>query len=366
MQNAHPSEQFTHPLKRGVLPGLLILCFYISQAFKYISHLKGGLLMTMDLQITDALPSTDLQQLEEKAKEFRGKALADSTYRAYRTSWNLFHAWCQTNGKVSLPAVPKTVELYITDLAMQGQQVSTINKKLAAISKIHQVTGHTSPTKSERVKGVWKGIQREIGLYQQGKEPLLIEDLRKMVSRQPDTPLGLRNRALLVIGFSAALRRSELANIEVPHVKFVREGLELFLPKRKTDQAKEGTVIGLPFGSNPLTCPVRTVQAWLEAAGHQDGPLFRSVDLHGNVGENKLSGNGIALIVKRCCEEIGLNPEKFGAHSLRSGFATSAAAAGKSEKAIMSQAGHRSTTTLHKYIKHATLFTDNAAVGIGL
>lgn len=322
--------------------------------------------MKNEMKSTSLLPSTDIQQLMEKAEEFRGNALADSTFRAYKTAWKLFLEWCKQHGKVSLPAAPETVELYITDLAIKGQKVSTINKKMVAISKVHQFAGYDSPTWDQGVKATWKGIQRDIGLYQKGKEPLLIEDLKRMVILQPETLMGIRNRALLVLGFSAALRRSEIANIEVQHIQFVHEGIKLFLPKRKSDQAKEGTIIGLPFGSNPLTCPVRTIQKWLNAAGHQEGPLFRSIDRHGNLGENKMSGNGIALVVKRCCEEAGLDPVKFGAHSLRSGFATTAAAAGKSEKAIMSQTGHRTTTSLHKYIKHANLFTDNAAVGIGL
>lgn len=322
--------------------------------------------MDLEHKKPDVVLATPIEELQEKAQEFREKNWSESTYRAYRAAWRMVDEWCKAHGKVSLPAKPATVDLYITELAMQGQKVSTINKKMVAVSKVHQMAGYESPTRDEGVKATWRGIQREIGIHQQGKEPILIEDLRRMVGRQSNDLMGLRNRALLVLGFSAALRRSELAYIRVSDLKFVPEGLKLFLSKRKTDQAKEGTVIGLPLGSNPLTCPVRTVQAWLEVSGIEDGPVFRSIDRHGHLGAKPMSGNGIALVVKACCDEVGLDAEKFGAHSLRSGFATSAAVAGESEKAIMSQTGHRSTTTLHKYIKHANLFTDNAAMGIGL
>jgi integrase len=186
-----------------------------------------------------------------------------------------------------------------------------------------------------------------------------------MVDTLPDSLLGIRDRALLLVGFAGAFRRSELVGLDVADVEFKREGLVVTLERSKTDQEGAGRKIGIPYGSNPATCPVRALQAWLEASATTEGALFRTMNRHGHV-KDRLSGQGVAIVVKRCAEAAGLNPDDYAGHSLRSGLATSAAAAGVSERAIMNQTGHKSVNMVRRYIREGSLFRENAAAGVGL
>jgi integrase len=214
---------------------------------------------------------------------------------------------------------------------------------------------------------VLRGIGRLHGVAQTGVDPVCVDELRAMVSALDDsTPAGLRDRALLVLGFAGAFRRSELVALEVADLAFGVEGLTVTIRRSKVDQEGEGEGVGLPYGSHAATCPVRTVRRWLDAAGIVEGPVFRSVDRHGNVGSQSMAGRSVALIVKRAAEGAGLDPARFSGHSLRAGLATSAAQAGKSERTIMRQGRWRSVTTARRYIRDADLYRDNAAAGIGL
>jgi integrase len=176
-----------------------------------------------------------------------------------------------------------------------------------------------------------------------------------------DKPSGIRNRALLILGWAGALRRSELVSLKIEHISKTPDGLILHLNRSKTDQKSEGHDVALPFGSNPLTCPVRSFEDWVAAVGITEGP----VDRHGNVMDG-LTPQSVRLVVKKCCEEVGLDPQRYGAHSLRSGFCSQAAKAGKAEHQIMKQTRHKRSDSLQRYIKKANLFDDNAASGIGL
>lgn len=309
--------------------------------------------------------STEMLELQDEAKKHLANSKAENTKRAYRKDWTQFSEWCEKNGFHDLPANPETMVYYITFLG-KTLKASSIKRKMTAISQRHETAGFPSPTKTTLVKGVWDGLQRSIGVKEEGKDALWLEDLRKVVEMIPnDRLIGIRNRALLVIGWAAALRRSEIVHLNVENVDITREGLVLNLVRSKTDQKGEGQEVALPYGSNPTTCPVRLLEDWLIASKISEGPLFRRIDRHGNL-LGRLTPQSVRLIVKRCCETVGMDSEKYGAHSLRSGFCSTAAKAGKPEHQIMKQTRHKRSDSLQRYIKKANLFDDNAASGIGL
>jgi site-specific recombinase XerD len=309
--------------------------------------------------------SAEILELQEEAKKHLSNSKAENTKRAYRNDWTQFSQWCEENGFHDLPAEPETLVYYITFLG-KTLKASSIKRKMTSISQRHETIGYSSPTKTSLVKGVWDGIQRSIGIKEEGKDALWLDDLRKLIEAIPqDTLSGIRNRALLVLGWAGALRRSELVGLNSEDVSNTRDGLILHLNRSKTDQNGEGQDIALPYGSNPLTCPVRSLEDWLATSEISEGPLFRRIDRHGNIF-GRLTPQSVRLIVKQCCETVGMDSEKYGAHSLRSGFCSTAAKAGKAEHQIMKQTRHKRSDSLQRYIKKITLFDDNAASGIGL
>jgi len=252
-------------------------------------------------------------------------------------------------------------------------KASTLQRRLSAISQAHQVAGLETPTRNAMVMLVWAGIRRTHGSAQEGKAPALVEDLRTMVAAmaprrrgQPWQLLELRDRALLLLGFAGAFRRSELVALDVEDLAFSRAGLAVHLRRSKTDQEGEGRRIGIPRGQQPETCPVAALQAYLKAADIETGAVFRGTN-HGRIQQSRLSDQSVALVVKRRAEAVGLDPEQLAGHSLRAGLATSAAAAGASERSIMAQTGHRSVTMVRRYIREGELFhPGNAASVAGL
>lgn len=303
----------------------------------------------------------------DRARTYAANAKATATRRGYSSDWRRFEAWCSTAGLCPLPADPETVAVYIAGLA-EGHKPATIARHMAAVASRHRACGFDSPAtmKHGAVASVWAGIRRTHGTAQAAKAPVLVPDLRTMVQAMPDTLLGVRDRALLLVGFAGAFRRSELVGLNCEDVEFTADGLVVTLRRSKTDQEGEGRKVGIPFGSNPETCPTRALRAWIGASGIEGGPLFRSVNRHGQMQPGRLSGFAVALIVKRRVGAVGLDASKFAGHSLRAGLATSAAIAGASERSIMNQTGHRSSTTLRRYIRDGSLFRDNAAARVGL
>ena len=299
-----------------------------------------------------------------RARDFARQAKAESTRRAYASDWADFAGWCRASGKVALPADPETVTLYVTALA-DSRKVATLHRRIAAISQAHQFAGHGSPTGHVVVRTVMAGIRRAKGTAQVGKRPILTEDLRLLIAQLPDTAAGRRDRALLLLGFAGGFRRSELVSLNLADLAFTREGLVVTLRRSKTDPEGQGREIGIPYGSSPATCPVRATRAWADVMG-QEGPLFRPINRHGQVLNRRLTDKSVALVVKRWARAAGLESAGVAGHSLRAGLATSAAAAGVPERAIMAQTGHRSLTTLRKYIRSGSLFLENAAARVGL
>jgi integrase len=323
--------------------------------------------MTISTAALAASPSAALAPIANRAREFILAAKAPATLRAYRSDWRDFEGWCSARGLTALPAEPETIALYLAERA-ESLKPATLTRRLAAISKAHAAARHDSPASLRHavVSEVLKGIRRTKGTAPACKAPLLVGQLKAALRDAREDLLGTRDRALLLVGFAGAFRRSELVSLDVADIAFTDDGLVITLRRSKTDQEAEGRKIGIPHGSKHTTCPVRALRAWLEAAGILDGPAFRSVNRHGKVGSERLSGRAVAIVVKRAAELAGLEPEAFAGHSLRAGLATSAAAAGASERSIMDQTGHRSVQMVRRYIRDGSLFRDNAAGQVGL
>ncbi|MBJ7607140.1 MAG: tyrosine-type recombinase/integrase [Candidatus Dormibacteraeota bacterium] len=323
---------------------------------------------------TDALPSVGTPQiaplaaLDDAARSYAEASRSKATRDAYGADWRDFSAWCQLLGATALPAAPSTLRQYFAQLAQRGVKAATIARRVAAISKAHQLAGvHPPPTREETVKATLAGIRRTIGTAQASKAGISIEELRRMVAAcDPASKAGLRDRALLVLAFAGAFRRSELVSLDVADVEQVPDGLRILVRRSKTDQEAAGKRKPLPYGSNPATCPVRTLAAWLSAAEITEGPIFRSVNRHDQVQPGRLSDQSVALVVKRAGERAGLDPIRLAGHSLRRGFATTAARRGVADRTIMRHTWHRSRATLDAYIEAGTEFTDNAASYVGL
>ena len=245
-------------------------------------------------------------------------------------------------------------------------KTGSIQRRLNAIAEAHKAVGLESPTSAGMVRNTLKGIKRMIGTAAVQKTPTLTDDIRAMVDATDAGPIGSRDRALILLGFAGAYRRSEMVGLDVPDLGFTRDGLTVTLRRSKTDQEGMGRKIGIPYGSNPETCPVRALQSWIEQASITVGPVFRSINRHGHVQPGRLSGIDVARIVKKLAERAGLDATKYAGHSLRAGHATTAASAGASERSIMNQTGHRSVQMVRRYIRNGNLFRDNSAGKLGL
>lgn len=311
-------------------------------------------------------PSTSLESLVDAARSYIAASRAPATVRAYRSDWRHFTAWCAERRCEALPASPETVALYLADLA-GVLATSTIQRRLTSIAVAHRTAGHESPTQTAQVRETWRGIRRTFGVAQHGKAPARTVEVRAMVATLDlERLIGVRDRALLLVGFAGALRRSELVGLDVDHVAERDEGLVLHIVRSKTDQDGAGAELGLPFGSDPLTCPVRALRAWLRSSSITEGPIFRPIDRHGRMADTRLSDRAVAEVVKRTAAAAGLDPAIYSGHSLRAGFITAAAEAGVQERHIMAHSRHQSIPVMRRYIRSAGLFRDNAAAAVGL
>ena len=301
----------------------------------------------------------------ERARGYADEATAANTRRAYRADWRDFSAWCERNHRAALPALPETVAVYLAAQAGR-RKASTIGRRLSAIAQAHKTAGFDSPTGETAVRQVLAGIRRRHGTRQVGKEAAVTADVRAMVGTLDESLPGHRDRAILLLGFAGAFRRSELVALDADDVRRTRDGLVVQVRRSKTDQEGAGREVGIPYGSTPATCPVRAVADWTELSGIAEGALFRPIDRHGNLRPTRLTDQSVALVVKRAATAAGLDPKIYAGHSLRSGLATAAAQAGVSERAIMEQTGHKSLPVVRRYIRRGSLFSDNAAARVGL
>lgn len=315
-------------------------------------------------QVSQALIATDAMQSIAPAVpvsnssicQYVSAAIADNTRRAYQQDLKDFLAW----GGV-VPCSPESLAAYIADRA-QTASVHTITRRIVGIGRAHVSQGIADPSKSDLVRTVLRGVRRVKGTQQRQVSPLLKSDVLGMVDGL-DGVRGVRDRALILLGFAAALRRSELAALDTADLEFVREGLVVHLRRSKTDQEGQGRKIGIPWGRTSA-CPVKAVETWLQVAAIESGPVFRQVNRGGKVSCHQLHGQSVALILKGHAKAVGLNPANISGHSLRSGLVTSAVQAGVAVHKIQQQTGHRSVEMLARYIRDAGLFENNASGGV--
>lgn len=306
-----------------------------------------------------------LEHLQARARDYAAKARADATTKAYRSDWAEFSAWAHDRGLQTLPAEPLTVICYLVELAAVAK-TSTIARRLVSIAEYHRAAHLPSPVEDPEVEAVWAGIRHELGTAPQVAAPISVSLLRTMIAKLPSGARGDRDRALLLVGFAAALRRSELVALDVADVVPRPEGLVVNIRRSKTDQEGAGRKVGVPYGSNPRTCPVRAMEAWCQAGRIDEGALFLSFDRRGRQTQARLHPSAVPRIVRRAIAATGADPGRYSAHSLRAGLATAAAEAGVSERAIMAQTGHRSVVVARGYIREGSLFRENAAAQVGL
>lgn len=307
-----------------------------------------------------ALPA----ELLESARDYARASKAERTTAAYRSAWQSFSTWAEGQGLEALPAAPATVALYLASRADQGRKAATLDLDLAAIAAAHKAAGLLSPRSSAEVQAVRAGIRRTHGTAQRKAAALLPAQLRAIVAALPATRRGARDRALLLLGFAMAGRRSELAALRIEDLAFVPQGLEVTIRRSKTDQEGRGEVLAVDPSRNSATCPVRAVRAWLEAAELKSGPVFRQVNRHGQVGAAALSGFSIGQIVKETATAAGFDAAHFSGHSMRAGFATAKAQAGGSIDSIMRQTRHRSERVARGYVRAGNLWTNTPGAGL--
>ena len=290
---------------------------------------------------------TDIKSLEIETLKNLKNSKADNTLRAYKSDFKDFSEFCVKNGFSSMPTQPKLLAIYITHLS-KSSKFSTLKRRIASISVIHKLKGHYLDTKHPIIMENLHGIKRTLGSRQKAKKPLLINDL-KMIIKAIDEK-NIRDKALILVGFAGGFRRSELVNINYEDIEFVAEGVKILIKRSKTDQAGEGILKAIPYFNNQEFCPVIALKNYINYKPKNDdrSKVFQ------------ISDKSVALILKRYAEKAGLDSTKYAGHSLRSGFATTAAEFGAEERNIMAMTGHKTTQMVRRYIHEANLFKNNA------
>ena len=296
------------------------------------------------------------------AAEYARAEKAEATRRAYRSDFELFRAWCAERHVSVSPASPESVAAFLAHEAERQVRPSTIGRRVAAIRYAHKLAGLPLPTDDERVRATVRGIRRSLGAAPSKKMPATAERVIGMAPLAGTRLSSTRDRALLLIGFAGAFRRSELVALDLEDIEETAEGLRVTIRRSKTDQEGHGHVIAIPRGV--IACPVTALKAWLEAAGIAQGPVFRPVAKGGRIQATRLTDRSVADIVKAHAQRAGLDPKLFAGHSLRSGFLTSAAARGASIFKMADQSRHKSMDTLRGYVRDAEIFKRHAGEGL--
>ena len=289
---------------------------------------------------------------------------ANNTVRAYKSDFSDFGLFCAQNGFKSLPSEPKIVSLYLTHLSVKNAKMSTLKRRLVSIGVIHKLKGHYLDTKHPTIIENIMGIKRRKGSFQKGKKPILISYLKAIINvidQQKKAEIKkFRDRSIILIGFSGGFRRNEIVSLDYDDLDFVSEGLKINLRRSKTDQFGEGLTKALPYFDNSKYCPVVSLKNWIEISRISSGPVFRRFIKGSKLSENRLTDQTVALLIKEYLQLAGIDSKNYSGHSLRSGFATSAAESGAEERSIMAMTGHKSTEMVRRYIKEANLFKNNA------
>lgn len=314
--------------------------------------------MARNLQHVTETAGSVLTADTTRARAYARSSKAPNTLRAYQSDFREFAAWCDKTGASKLPAEPETVAAFLAGLADKGLKASTISRKASAIRFAHKAADLPSPTDSAAVEATIRGIRREIGTAIDQKAPATATAIAVMLSRVPATVQGIRDRALLALGFAGAFRRSELVALRLEDIIFTEEGADVRIRRSKTDQEGAGHEISIPHGTRLR--PVEALRTWLDAARIEEGPIFRPITKSGLIGQGALTPQSVALIVKKYAAAAGLDVKSFAGHSLRAGFVTSAAESGADINRIMDQSRHTDPRTVRLYIRRANRYKDHA------
>jgi site-specific recombinase XerD len=308
--------------------------------------------------------TTNIKALQQETLLNLQNSKADNTIRAYKSDFSDFDLFCAKNGFKSLPSEPKIVSLYLTYLSTKEVKMSTLKRRLVSIGVIHKLKGYYLDTKHPSIIENLLGIKRRKGSVQKGKKPLLINNLKKIINvideEKNEEIKKFRDRSIILVGFSGGFRRNEIVSLDYDDLDFVKEGLKINLKRSKTDQYGEGSVKGLPYFDNTEYCPVVSIRKWIEISKIKSGPLFRRFTKGSKLSDSRLSDQTVALLIKDYLKIAGIESRNYSGHSLRSGFATSAAESGAEERSIMAMTGHKSSEMVRRYIKEANLFKNNA------
>ena len=307
---------------------------------------------------------TDIKALQEETLLNLQSSKANNTVRAYKSDFNDFGIFCAQNGFKSLPSEPKIVSLYLTYLSTKDAKMSTLKRRLVSIGVIHKLKGHYIDTKHPSIIENIMGIKRRKGSIQKGKKPILINSLKLLINaidkQDKEEIKKFRDRSIILIGFSGGFRRNEIVSLDCDDLDFVPEGVKINIKRSKTDQFGEGFTKAMPYFDSSKYCPVVSLKNWLELSRITEGPLFRRFVKGSKLAENRLTDQTVALLIKKYLNLAGIDSKNYSGHSLRSGFATSAAESGVEERSIMAMTGHKSTEMVRRYIKEANLFKNNA------
>ena len=307
---------------------------------------------------------TDIKALQEETLLNLQSSKAINTVRAYKSDFNDFGLFCAQNGFKSLPSEPKIVSLYLTYLSTKDAKMSTLKRRLVSIGVIHKLKGHYLDTKHPSIIENIMGIKRRKGSIQKGKKPILISRLKIIIDvidqQNREEIKKLRDRSIILIGFSGGFRRNEIVSLDYDDLDFVPEGLKINIKRSKTDQFGEGSKKALPYFDNSQYCPVLSLKNWIDITKVNSGALFRRFSKGSKLTDKRLTDQTVALLIKEYLQLAGIDSKDYSGHSLRSGFATSAAESGVEERSIMAMTGHKSTEMVRRYIKEANLFKNNA------
>ena len=307
---------------------------------------------------------TDIKALQEETLLNLQNSKANNTVRAYKSDFNDFGIFCSQNGFRSLPSEPKIVSLYLTHLSTKNAKMSTLKRRLVSIGVIHKLKGHYLDTKHPAIIENIMGIKRRKGSVQKAKKPILINYLKEIINvidqQDKEDIKKFRDRSIILIGFSGGFRRNEIVSLDCDDLDFVSEGLKINIKRSKTDQFGEGFTKALPYFDSSKYCPVVSLKNWLEMSKITSGPVFRRFVKGLKLSKNRLTDQTVALLIKEYLNLAGIDSKNYSGHSLRSGFATSAAESGVEERSIMAMTGHKSAEMVRRYIKEANLFKNNA------
>ena len=307
--------------------------------------------------------TTDLKLLHEETLNNLKSSKANNTLRAYKSDFKNFVTFCAKHSLNSLPAEPKVVSLYLTHLS-KYLKISTLRRRLVSIGMVHKLKGYYLDTKHPIIVENLMGIRRVKGSIQKGKKPLLINHLKSIINvineKKIDEIKKLRDKSIILIGFSGGFRRTELISINYEDLEFVPEGLKISITRSKTDQFGEGMIKGMPYFPNEIYCPIVNLKKWIEVSKIKSGPIFRRFAKGSALTDKRLTDQSVVLLMKEYLNLAGIENKNFAGHSLRSGFATVAAESGADERSIMAMTGHKTTQMVRRYIKEANLFKNNA------